>query len=78
MRGVTVSGTNYIYQQNEQLKNILIQSELLHYKMENDLSNNINVYDGVDLSGSIPKFYHIVSNAPAGRFYLGSSLPEFH
>lgn len=79
---VTVTNARRNYQVNNQLKNQMLQSELTHYKTENNLSSGgADVYTGVrvvDNGGSLRGVpYHVVTNAPSSNIYQGSAIPEF-
>jgi hypothetical protein len=72
---VVKDNSAYMSQVSNQIKNEIFQAEALHYKMENNLSNGISVYEGMDASGNA---YHVVSLLPNSHIYQGSALPEFH
>ena len=65
----------FMSQVSNQIKNEIFQAEAIHYKMENNLSSGISVYEGLDASGNS---YHVVTLRPGSNIYQGSSLPQFH
>jgi hypothetical protein len=78
LKDVTVTGNKFNSQANNQVKNEILQAEFLHYKMENNLSSGIDVYEGNKIVGNQIVSYHIVTTGSTGGLYMGSALPEFH
>ena len=75
---VTVTDVKHNYSSYNQIKNDIVQADFLHYKMENNITSGIGVYEGTQIVNDRLQNYHNVAYSSSSSIYQGTALPEFH
>lgn len=74
---VTVTDVKPNSQDYNQIKNDIVQTDFLHYKMENNISTGIGVYEGENVVNNALQSYHAVAYSSSSRYYQGTAFPVF-
>ena len=76
----TVTVTDYVHraQTNNDLKREMVAADFLHYRIENNISTGVSVYEGSRVVNNRIENYHIVTDRSSSGIYQGTAFPEFH